>query len=206
MGTMKTENPVESTDELTKVFSSRIEYKVLLVLVALFFLSSVAALIAYLSQIITDYEENYSILGILIGLYVSFSVKMIPFVLCVIIEDWKYRCKIFSLFRLRDITMAVMASLTLYTWFYMIKEDFIMIHGHKCPLQKLIFTIVYGFFGGIAYLEFLRWSNLGSKIIQKDIMFLRSIISDDYSICPQCSAKNSFSNEVIKLESKIFLV
>ncbi|XP_057338410.1 uncharacterized protein LOC130676283 [Microplitis mediator] len=199
---MKTENHVEeSTDEVTKKFSNRTKCKIWVSLGTYYFIISGVALIVYLPRIISDYEKNYPKYGILIGIHMSFSVKLIPLVLCPTTKDWKYRCKIFSLLWLKDwITITAMLLITLYTWFYMTKEDFIMIRGLKCPLQKLIFTIAFSFFWATAWIEFILWSSLGSKIIQNAIIFLMSIIPDNSSICTQCSAKNSTcSNEVKEL-------
>ncbi|XP_057322769.1 uncharacterized protein LOC130666084 [Microplitis mediator] len=237
---MKTKKPVKyDTNQLIKISQVRNNCKIVSILTMLSFIG-VGAYIAFLARTMTDYEMCYDCYGTLIGVYLSFFVKMISFFryvilgdwhinpreyrckdfimgiavsvrvilssLFAILEQWKYRCKNFSPFGLREITVTVMLLLTLYTWLCMTEEDFIMIYGHKCRLQKLIFPIAHNFIFGTFIIEFLLWSNLISEKIQKDIMSLKSIICGNSSICPQRLAENSTSlNKVIKLESKAFL-
>lgn len=49
------------------------------------------AWIAYMSRGITDFEKCYHLCGVLIGVYMSVSVKMISVALSVIVENRKYR-------------------------------------------------------------------------------------------------------------------
>lgn len=104
--------------------------------------------------------------------------------------------------------MIVMSLLTLDTWLCMTEENFIMIYGPKCTLQKLILTTAKSFFLVMIIIEFLVRLNLASELIQDIKMSLMfTIIPDNSSMCSQRSAKNSTSlNKVIKLESKAVLV
>ncbi|XP_057336573.1 uncharacterized protein LOC130675096 isoform X2 [Microplitis mediator] len=141
----------KNTDELTKA-SDKTKFSDFIV--ALMILCGFAVVIIAKDL---DPEKACSLCGTMIGMFIYSLVMIISFAPCENMVNWGNRCKIFHIFCIKYLILAVLSFLTLYTWLFRPEGYLIITNERSCSLQQLIESTTLSFATVSIFITSLFW-------------------------------------------------